>query len=122
MDITNATNANSYGGGSGYYIGGIAGWLVNGTISNSTYSGTAIETTQVQGAGGIVCTLDAGSTIDGCSSYLNSITHGSNACVDGDIAGKSVAGSTIKNCHYTGTYGLCSDTNFTDGGSNVADL
>ncbi len=122
VDITNATNANSYGGGSGYYIGGIAGWLVNGTISNSTYSGTAIETTQVQGAGGIVCTLDAGSTIDGCSSYLNSITHGSNACVDGDIAGKSVAGSTIKNCHYTGTYGLCSDTNFTDGGSNVADL
>ena len=122
VDITNATNANSYGGGSGYYIGGIAGWLVNGTISNSTYSGTAIETSQVQGAGGIVCTLDAGSTISGCSSYLNSITHGANACVDGGLAAKSIAGSTIQNCHYTGTYGICSDSNFTDGGGNVADL
>ncbi len=122
VDITNATNANNYGGGSGYYIGGIAGWLVNSKVSNSNYSGTSIESSQVQGAGGIVCTLDAGSTINGCNSYLNSITHGANACVDGDIAGKSVAGSTIKSCHYTGTYGLCSDTNFTDGGGNVADL
>ena len=122
VDITNATNANSYGGGSGYWIGGIAGWLVNGTVSNSTYSGTSIESSQVQGAGGIVCTLDAGSTINGCSSYLNSITHGANACVDGDIAAKSVAGSTIQNCHYTDTYGICSDSNFTNGGGNVADL
>jgi len=122
VDITSASNANSYGGGSGYWIGGIAGWLVNSTVSGSTYSGTSIESSQVQGAGGIVCTLDAGSTIDGCSSYLNSITHGANACVDGDVAAKSVAGSTIQNCHYTGTYGLCSDTNFTNGGGNVADL
>lgn len=122
VDISNATNTNSYSGGSGYWLGGIAGWLVNSTVSNSTYSGTSIESTQIQGAGGIVCTLDAGSTINGCNSYLNSITHGANACVDGDIAGKSVAGSTIKNCHYTGTYGLCSDTNFTDGGGNAADL
>ena len=122
VDISNATNANSYGGGSGYWIGGIAGWLVNSTVSNSTYSGTSIESSQVQGAGGIVCTLDAGSTINGCNSYLNSITHGANACVDGDIAGKSVAGSTIQNCHYTNTYGICSDTNFTNGGGNVADV
>jgi len=122
VDISNASNANSYGGGSGYYIGGIAGWLVNSTVSGSTYSGTSIESTQVQGAGGIVCTLDAGTVIDGCYSYLSSITHGANACVDGDIAAKSVAGSTIKNCHYTDTYGICSDTNYTDGGGNVADL
>ncbi len=122
VDISYATNANSFGSGSGYWIGGIAGWLVNGTISGSTYSGISIESSQVQGAGGIVCTLDAGSTIDGCSSYLNSITHGANACVDGDIAAKSVAGSKIQNSHYTDTYGICSDTNFTDGGGNVADL
>lgn len=122
VDITNATSTNSYGGGSGYYYGGIAGWIVNSTITGSTYSGTAIESSQVQGVGGIVCTLDAGSVIDGCSSYLNSITHGANACVDGDIAAKSVAGSTIKNSHHTGTYGICSDTNFTDGGGNAADL
>ena len=122
VDIANASNANSYGGGSGYWIGGIAGWLVNGTITDSDYTGISIESSQVQGAGGIVCVLDAGSTLDGCSSHLNSITHGANACVDGDIAAKSVAGSTIQNCHYTDTYGICSDTNFTDGGGNVADL
>ena len=122
VDISSATNTNSYGGGSGYWIGGLAGWLVNGTITNSNYTGTAIESSQIQGAGGIVCTLDAGSTIDGCSSYLSSITHGANACVDGDLAAKSVATSTIQNCHYTGTYGICSDTNFTDGGNNAADL
>ena len=121
-DIDGATNANNYGSGSGYWIGGIAGWLVNSTVSNSTYSGTAIETSQVQGAGGIVCVLDAGSTIDGCNSYLSSITHGSNACVDGAIAGKSVAGSTISNCHYTTAFAICSDANFTDGGGNVSDL
>jgi len=122
VDISDATNTNSYGTGSGYWYGGIASWLVNGTISNSTYSGTSMESSQIQGAGGIVCTLDAGSTIDGCSSYLSSITHAGNACVDGDIAAKSVATSTIQNCHYTGTYGICSDSNFTDGGGNVADL
>jgi len=122
VDISNASNANSYGGGSGYWIGGIAGWLVNSTVSSSTYTGTSIESSQVQGAGGIVCTLDAGSTLDGCYSYLNSITHGANACVDGGLAAKSVAGSTIKNCHHTGTYGICSDTNYTDGGGNDTTL
>ncbi|MBR0297818.1 MAG: hypothetical protein IJR01_02470 [Bacteroidales bacterium] len=122
VDITNASNANGYGGGSGYYIGGIAGWLVNSTATNCTFSGTSIESSQVQGVGGIVCTLDAGTVLDGCYSYLTTITHGANACVDGDVAAKSVAGSTIKNCHYTDTYGLCSDSNFTNGGGNVADL
>lgn len=122
VDITNATSTNSYGGGSGYYYGGIAGWIVNSTITESIFSGTSIESSQVQGAGGIVCVLDAGSVIDGCSSYLNSITHGANACVDGAIAAKSVEGSTIKNSHYKGTYAICSDTNFTDGGGNAADL
>ena len=121
-DIASAENSNSFSGGSGYWIGGIAGWLVNGTITNSTFTGTSIESGQIQGAGGIVCTLDAGSTIDGCISYLNSITHGANACVDGDIAAKSVAGSIIQNCHYTNTYGICSDSYFTDGGGNKADL
>ena len=121
-DITNATNTNSFGGGSGYWYGGIAGWIVNSTVKNSISTGTSIASSQVQGAGGIVCTLDAGSTIDGCSSYLNSITHASNACVNGAVAAKSVAGSTIKNCHYNNTYAICSDANFTDGGGNVADL
>lgn len=122
VDITNATNTNSYSGGSGYWYGGIAGWLVNGTISNSTYSGTSIASSQIQGGGGIVCTLDEGSELNNCYSYLTTITHAGNVCVDGSIAAKSVAGSTIKNCHYSDVYAICSDTNFTDGGGNVADL
>lgn len=124
VDITNATNNNTYGGGSGYYIGGIAGWVVNSTVTGSTYAGTAIQTSQVQGAGGIVCTLDAGSVLDGCNSYLATITHAANACVDGAVAAKSVAGSTIKNCHYKAglAFGICSDSKFTNGGGNVADL
>ncbi len=122
VDITNASNADSYGGGSGYWIGGIAGWIVNSTISGCTYSGTSIETSQVQGAGGIVCVLGAGSTVNNCNSYLTTITHGANACVDGAVAGKSEATSTISNCHYKSAYPICSDTNFTDGGGNVADL
>lgn len=126
VDIINASNTNSYGGGSGYWIGGLAGWLVNATITGSTFSGTSIASSQVQGAGGIVAVLDAGSVVDGCYSHLAEITHGANACVDGAIAGKSVAGSTIKKSHYkTGlSFDICSDTNFTAGegdDANVAD-
>ena len=123
VDITNASNTNSYGGGSGYWYGGIAGWLVNSTVSGSTYSGTAIESSQVQGAGGIVCTLDTGTTINNCYSYLTTITHGANACVDGAIAAKSVTGTTISNCHYKSglSFSICSDTKCTRTG-NVADL
>ena len=126
-DITGATNSLSYSGGSGYYIGGLAGWLVNATITGSTYSGTVIESTQIQGAGGIVAVLDEGSVLDGCYSHLGTITHGSNACVDGAIAGKSVTGSTIKKCHYKSglSFGICSDSNFTAGEgeeANKADI
>ena len=127
VDITKATSTNSYDKGSGYWIGGLAGWLVNATLTGSTYSGTSITSTQVQGAGGIVAVLDAGSVVDGCYSHLATITHGSNACVDGAIAGKSVAGSTIKKCHYKSglSFGICSDSNFTAGtgdDANVADV
>ena len=122
VDISNATSTNSYVGGSGYYIGGLASWLVNSTLTGSTYSGTAIGSTQIYTAGGIVSILDAGTVLDGCYSHLLTITHGDNACVDGAVAGKSVAGSTIQNCHYTGNYPICSDENFTNGGGNVADI
>lgn len=122
VDITNATSTNSYVGGSGYYIGGLASWLVNSTITGSTYSGTAIGSSQIYTAGGIVSILDAGTVVDGCYSHLLTITHGANACVDGAVAAKSVAGSTIQNCHYTGNYPICSDENFTNGGGNVADI
>jgi hypothetical protein len=122
VDIADAESSGNYMNSSGYWLGGIAGWVVNSTVSNATYNGTSMETSQIQGAGGIVCTLDAGSVLDGCYSHLLSIEHGANACVDGGIAAKSVAGSTIKNCHFTGNYPICSDENFTDGGGNVADI
>ena len=141
VDISSATNTNSYGG-SGYWYGGIAGWLVNGTITNSDYTGTAIQSSQLQGAGGIVGFLDTGSTIDGSSSNVSSFSHTATEAgatiVAGAIAGKSTAGATIQNCHYlpSGTISnsssdaspsswgmtICSDSNFTDGGGNVADL
>ena len=124
-DITGSTCNGNYIGGSGYFFGGIAGWLVNSSVSSSTYNGEQIGSSQIQGAGGIVAVLDAGSVIDGCQSKLATITHADGiACVDGAIAGKSVAGSTIKNCHYKAglSFGICSDTNYTDGDGNVADL
>ena len=103
--------------GSAYYIGGIAGWLVNGTVSNCEWTGTSIVSTQLQMGGGIVAVLDAGGVIDGCKSYCTTLAKG------GLLAGKSVEGTTIKNCHYKAglSLGICSDTNFTDE-NNTADL
>lgn len=102
---------------SAYYIGGIAGWLVNSTVSGCDWSGTSIESTQLQVGGGIVGVLDTGSVVDGCKSYCTTLAKG------GLLAGKSVAGSTISNCHYKAglSLGICSDTNFT-GENNTADL
>ena len=122
-DIVNANNSGDYTGGSGYYIGGLAGWLVNSTISSSTYSGTSITSSQVLAGGGVAALLDAGSVIDGCSSYLSAFTASSNeGSVGAAVAGKSVEGSTIKNSHYKADLPICGDANFTDGGGNAADL
>ena len=144
-DITGATNAVNYDAGSGYFIGGLAGWLVNSTLSSGTYSGTSIKSSQLQGAGGIVAVLGEGSVVDGCSSsvaaFAHTDTNKDGKIVAGAIAGSSVAGSTIKKCHYkaTGTVenkssnaspaswamDICSDSNFTAGTgdeANVADV
>lgn len=122
-DISDATSDGDYAGGSSYFLGGIAGWAVNSNISGCTYNGSSMQTSQIQGAGGIVAVLDQGSVLDACNSHLASVTIGSNECVQGAVAAKSVAGSTIKNCHYVnGSLSICSDSNFTDGGGNVADL
>ena len=102
---------------SAYYVGGIAAWLVNSTVSNCDWTGTSIVSSQLQSAGGIVAKLGAGSIVDGCDSYLETLAKG------GAIAGISEEGSTIKNCHYKAglSLGICSDTNFT-GENNTADL
>ena len=112
-ECSNVTNFNS----SCYYIGGIVGWLVNATVTNCDWTGTSIVSSQLQSAGGIVAKLGAGSIVDGCDSYLQTLAKG------GAIAGISEVGSTIKNCHYKAglSLGICSDTNFT-GENNTADL
>ena len=124
--------------GSAYFIGGIAGWAVNSTLENCSVDATSIVSSQIQRAGGIVAKLGAETTLNGCSTYIATITGPEEAAegityVYGALAGESVAGSTIKNCHYpaTGTisgggtdhpWQICGDANFTDGGGNAADL
>ena len=105
-----------------HVTGGIVGWAVNSTLSNCKFHGTKITATQGYFSAGIVAKLDSGSIVDGCYNYCKDITAPKAATVIGEIAATSVAGSTIKNCHHTGTIAICSDTNFTDGGGNAADL
>ena len=109
---------------SGYFYGGIVAAAKNSTVSNCVFSAATIRSSQVQIGGGIVGQLDSGSTVDGCSSSATDISkNGTAVTTTGGIAGKSVAGSTIKNSHYTSAIGkICGDANFTDGGGNAADL
>lgn len=112
--------------GSGYFYGGIAGQVKNSTISSCTYTGTTIQSSQIQIGGGIVGKLDAGGIVDGCSSYATTINkNGTAITAIGGIAGSSVAGSALKNNHYKSSLNICSDSNFTagtGGEANVADL
>ena len=105
-----------------HVTGGIVGWAVNSTLSNCKFHGTKITATQGYFSAGIVAKLDSGSIVDGCYNYCKDITAPKAATVIGEIAATSVAGSTIKNCHHTGTIAICSDANFTNGGGNVSDL
>ena len=109
---------------SGYFYGGIVAAAKNSTVSNCVFSAATIRSSQIQIGGGIVGQLDADSTVDGCSSSATDISkNGTAVTTTGGIAGKSVAGSTIKNSHYTSDIGkICGDANFTDGGGNAADL
>ena len=118
-------------GGSGFYYGGIVAQAQNVTISDCSYSGTAIQSSQIRLGGGIVGYLDTGSLVDGCSSYATTINkNGTAITAYGGIAGQSFkvteavpVGETIQNCHYTAAIAkICSDTNFINGGGNVADL
>ena len=127
--------------GTAWYPGGIAGWLVNSSANGCAMTGTTITNQQIRNAGGIVAKLDTGSTIDGCSSSVSTIycvldtADASGFVAAGALAGSSVAGTTIENCHYpasgTITYGnstgttnptwqICGDTNWS-GTGNVAD-
>ena len=115
-DVT--VNYNKYN----HVTGGIVGWSVNSKLTNCKFHGTKITASQGYWSGGIVAKLDTGSIVDGCYNYCTDITAPKAPTVIGEIAAVSVVGTTIKNCHHTGTIGICSDTNFTDGGGNAADL
>jgi hypothetical protein len=121
--VSNCTVPVNYSG-SAYYIGGVVSLAANSTISNCTYTGTTIQSSQIQRGGGMVCVLDAGSTIDNCSSSAATISKSNGTAITyyGGVAASSVSDSTIQNCHYKNGIQICSDTNFTDGGGNVADL
>ena len=123
-EISNCTVPINFTGQSGYYYGGIAGQAQYSSISSSIYSGTTIQSSQLAKGGGIVGDFLAGSTIDGCSSYASTINkNGAAVTTTGGIAGSSVAGAIIKNCHYSSSgIAICGDANFTNDGSNVADL
>ena len=105
-----------------HVTGGIVGWAVNSTVTNCKFKGTKIAASQGYYSAGVVAKLTAGSVIDGCYNYCGDITATKAPTVVGEIAAVSEAGTTIKNCHHTGTISVCSDTNFTDGGGNAADL
>ena len=105
-----------------HVTGGICGWAVNSTFTNCKFKGKKIASTQGYVSGGVVGKLDAGSVINGCYNYCKDITATKAPTVIGEIAATSVDGTTIKNSHYTGTIAICSDSNFTDDGSNAADL
>lgn len=109
--------------GSGYVYGGIAAQAQNTTISNCSYSGSTIQSSQLKFGGGIIGFLDTSSVVDGCSSSATVVNkNGTAVTTTGGISGKSVTGSTIQNCHYTTTIGkICGDSNFS-GDGNVADL
>ena len=106
-----------------YYTGGIAGWIVNSTLTGCKFLGTSIVSTEGFAMGGVVAKLTEGSIVDGCYSYATTLTgKAANDPALGGIAAISEVGTTIKNCHYTTAYPICPDTNFSDGDGNKADL
>ena len=148
VDISESTVSTNFTG-SAYFIGGVAGYAIQSTLSDCEMTGTSIVSSQIQRAGGIVARLGTGSTIDNCTTAVATITK--SAAGDdtityryGAIAGDSVSGSIIKNCHYpssgtiagfdvtnnnsivtghlTFSWEICGDGNWTDqGDSNHAE-
>ena len=108
---------------SGYFYGGVVAAAQNSTISNCTFSGTTIQSSQMQIGGGIVGQLDTNSIVDACSSYAATVNkNGTAVTTTGGIAGKTISGNTIQNCHYTSAIGKVAGSGAYSGEGNVADL
>ena len=101
----------------GYWNGGIVAAAYGTSVTSCNYNGSSVAGTNE--SGGIVGYLDTGSSISSCNSYATSLT---TSALYGGLAGSSVSGTTISNSHCKTGKQLCSDTNFTDGGGNAADL
>ena len=135
-DIAGCRSWANANGSTALYIGGIAGWLVDATVSNSHMYGTTIVSRQMVQGGGIVAKLDSGSSLANCSSAVNVIravltdTNTPNFTQGGAIAGSSVTGTYINSCTYpasgiiehgnkngttTDAWKICGDSNFTPG-------
>lgn len=73
------------------YVGGIAGMVINqGTISNSYTIGAATATATDPCVGGVVASVESGSTVNNC--YYNSTRSGGAAQAIGSGSGTNVAG------------------------------
>lgn len=121
--------------GSAYIIGGIAGQVDNGSISNSSWTGNSIVSSQVLAnmGGGIAGQLTA-TTVDACGSYLTAlmkkvdpVTFATGGAIVGTVAQSEQGATTIQNCHYKAEINdeaskIAGAGAFTDGGGNVADL
>ncbi len=105
-DFTSCSyNQNIAGSNLCHYIGGIAGWAANCTLTTCTYSGTSFDSTQTQanGGGGIAAKLE-NSTLDGCLSYVTSITkNGSTNIAGGGLIGIAIGTNTVKDCNWAAT-------------------
>ncbi len=127
VEYASLINCNTIGvnfAGSAWFVGGIIGFGVNTMLTNCTWSGTTINTSQIRanGGGGIASKI-TGCTIDGCYSYATTIQKGGAGTYGGALVGVSVSGNTIQNCHYKNVLpSAVANGTFTDGGGNAADL
>lgn len=120
--ISGCSYVNDLTNQSAYFVAGIVGGAQYSTVSNCTYKGSAIQTSQLQIGGGIIGKLDEGSSVNGCSSYVETIDkNGTAIATAGGIAGQSVEGTSINNSHYKSAIAICGDDKFT-GSGNAADL
>ena len=105
-DITNCSHNKNFGSDvtSSYFVGGIAGWTLNCNLTGCTWSGTTVNSSQLQanGAGGIVAQMDGGQ-LNGCYSYATSIQKSSSNAAGGALVGIALNSPTIKSCHYKAT-------------------
>ena len=109
--------------------GGVVGYAENCNISASSFMGSSIHGNNIssQKIGGIAAQM-MDTTVDGCTSYVTTLTKNDSNNVPtnvagGAIVGSSVSGNTIRNCHYQSTINgaaanIAGTGSFTDGGGN----